>query len=165
MFHATLTSAIIPLPQNPGIEFISNHSNISRESRAHSKTVIPRNKFFLKFSTNSLRITSRFLLFRHEERDALSVFRNSSVFSTSTRLVDHPAISSKIPGFPRIHFTVPESTRIDETREAREKKTGCSTSDKQTCCCQEMKSRTEGIYLPNRTRGSLVGNGGSVSDR
>lgn len=166
MFHATLTSTIIPLPQNPGIEFISNHSSTSSASRAHSKTVISRNKFFLKFSTNSPRITLRFSSFSPREtsqRDALSVFRNSSVFSTSTRLLDHPAISSKIPGFPRIHFTVPESTRIDETREAREKKTSCSTSGKQTC--QEVKSKAEGIYFPNRTRGSLVGNGGSVSDR
>lgn len=101
MFHATLTSAIIPLPQNPGIEFISNHSNTSRESRAHSKTVIPRNKFFLKFSTNSPRITSRFLLFRHEERHTAMHSQSSGIQAFSLRRPDlsiTPRFRRKSPG-------------------------------------------------------------------
>lgn len=87
-FHGTLTSSIISLPQNPRIEFISNHF----ERRMHIlDTVAPRKKFFRKFLANSSRIRTAVLLFspaKMPHRDAISVPENSSVVSTSNRLPD-----------------------------------------------------------------------------
>jgi len=106
VFYDTLTASIISLPQRiPG--FILNHSSIS----STSQTIVIRVKQILcKILTILTQIARLFFLFT--ERNAVCACSYwGSKRSLSGPWIRSPAISPKIPAFPRIHFVF-ESSRI-----------------------------------------------------
>lgn len=114
----------LQLPPRAAAE--SPESNLFRITRAHFKTVIFFHSKQIFPKILSKKFSAFFSLTRKNAtaRNALSVsLENSSVLLRRPGFLDHPAISPKIPAFPRIHFTAfPEALRSTKLVRRAERK-------------------------------------------